>query len=94
VRREVVYVIVSPNHGVGDETGRSVGRSLPVHALLATTMCEAMGTMGLIPQDRAVLREEAASPASISVGENSRLNGMINISELLQTSSLTASQRC
>ena len=44
VRREVVSVIVSPAHKVGDETGRSVGRSLPVHALLVTAACEAMGT--------------------------------------------------
>jgi hypothetical protein len=44
VRREVAYVIVSPAHKVGDETGRSVGRSLPVHASLATMACEATGT--------------------------------------------------
>lgn len=44
VRREVASIIVSPAHKVGDETGRSVGRSLPMHALLATAACEAMGT--------------------------------------------------
>ena len=44
VRREVANIIVSPAHKVGDETGRSVGRSLPVHALLATAACEATGT--------------------------------------------------
>ena len=44
VRREVAHIIVSPAHKVGDETGRSVGRSLPVHALLATAACEATGT--------------------------------------------------
>jgi IS5 family transposase len=44
VRREVAYVIVSPAHKAGEETGRSVGRSLPVHALLVTTACEATGT--------------------------------------------------
>ena len=44
VRREVAHIIVSPAHKVGDETGRSVGRSLPVHALLATATCEATGT--------------------------------------------------
>jgi len=44
VRREVAFIIVSPAHKVGDETGRSVGRSLPVHAPLATMVCEAMGT--------------------------------------------------
>jgi hypothetical protein len=44
VRREVAHIIVSPAHKVGDETGRSVGRSLPVHASLATAACEATGT--------------------------------------------------
>ena len=44
VRHEVAYVIVSPAQKVGDETGRSVGRSLPVHASLATVSCEATGT--------------------------------------------------
>ncbi len=44
VRREVAHIIVSPAHEVGDETGRSVGRSLPVHALLATAAGEATGT--------------------------------------------------
>lgn len=44
VRREVAFIIVSPTHKVGNETGRSVGRSLPVHASLATMACEAMGT--------------------------------------------------
>ena len=44
LRHEVAYIIVSPAHEVGDETGRSVGRSLPVHASLATAACEAMGT--------------------------------------------------
>ena len=44
VRREVAHIIVSPAHKAGDETGRSVGRSLPVHALPATAACEATGT--------------------------------------------------
>ena len=44
VRRDVAYIIVSPTHKVGDETGRSVGRSLPVHAPLATIAYEATGT--------------------------------------------------
>jgi len=44
LRREVAYIIVSPAHKVGDETGCSVSRSLPVHALLATASCEATGT--------------------------------------------------
>ena len=44
VRREVAYVIVLPAHKAGDKTGRSVGRSLPVHAWLATAACEATGT--------------------------------------------------
>lgn len=44
VRHEVAYVIVSPAHKVGDETGRSVGCSLPEHASLATATCEAPGT--------------------------------------------------
>jgi IS5 family transposase len=87
-------LIVLPNHRVGDETGRSVGRSLPVHALLATTVCEAMGTTGPIRKIVLFFREEAVLPASISAGGNSRLSGMINISELLQASLLTTSQRC
>lgn len=44
VRREVAHIIVSPAHKVGDETGRSVGRSLPVHASSVTAACEATGT--------------------------------------------------
>jgi len=32
LRHEVAYIIVSPAHEVGDETGCSVSRSLPVHA--------------------------------------------------------------
>ncbi len=44
VRREVAYIIVSPAQKTGDETGRSVGRSLPVHAPLVTVSCEATGT--------------------------------------------------
>ena len=32
VRREVAYILVSPTHKAGDETGRFVGRSVPVHA--------------------------------------------------------------
>jgi transposase-like protein len=44
LRREVAYIIVSPAHEVGDETGCSVSRSLPVHASLATASCEATGT--------------------------------------------------
>ena len=44
LRHEVAYVIVSPAHKVGDETGCSVSRSLPVHALLATARYEATGT--------------------------------------------------
>lgn len=46
VRREVANIIVSPAHKAGDETGRSVGRSLPVHALPVTATCEATGTTG------------------------------------------------
>ena len=44
LRHEVAYIIVSPTHEVGDETGCSVSRSLPVHASLATAACEATGT--------------------------------------------------
>ena len=44
VRHEVACVIVSPAQKVGGETGRSVGRSLPVHASPATAGCEATGT--------------------------------------------------
>jgi IS5 family transposase len=43
VRHEVASVIVSTR--CGDETGRSVDRSLPVHASLVTVLCEAIGTM-------------------------------------------------
>jgi IS5 family transposase len=46
VRREVANIIVSPAHKAGDETGRSVGRSLPVHASPVTATCEATGTTG------------------------------------------------
>jgi transposase len=44
LRHEVAYIIVSPAHEVGDETGCSVSRSLPVHASPATASCEATGT--------------------------------------------------
>lgn len=45
-RNKVANIIVSPAHKAGDETGRSVGRRLPVHALPATATCEATGTTG------------------------------------------------
>ena len=61
VRREVAYVIVSPAHEVGDETGRSVGRSLPVHASLATAACEAMGTTCRALGPRRLLRGSGAT---------------------------------
>ncbi|MBK4739349.1 IS5 family transposase [Noviherbaspirillum sp. DKR-6] len=44
VRHEVAHVIVYPAHKAGEETGRSVDRSLPIHASLVTMMCEAIGT--------------------------------------------------
>jgi transposase-like protein len=44
LRHEVAYIIVSPAHKSGAETGCSVSRSLPVHASLATASCEATGT--------------------------------------------------
>ena len=50
VRREVAHIIVSPAHNVGDETGRSVGRIVPVHALPATAACEDMDLLLLKAQ--------------------------------------------
>lgn len=47
VRHEVAYAIALTSRKAGQETGRSVDRSLPVHALLATTTCEATGTTWL-----------------------------------------------
>jgi len=44
LRHEVAFIIVSPTHKVGAETGCSVSRSLPVHASPATASCEATGT--------------------------------------------------
>ena len=67
VRREVANIIVSPAHKVGDETGRSVDRSLPVHTLLATASCEATGTK-CRAQGLVAFREETALPASINAG--------------------------
>jgi len=61
VRREVAYVIVSPAHEVGDETGCSVSRSLPVHASLATAACEAMGTTCRAFGPRRLLRGSGAT---------------------------------
>ena len=47
MRHEVAYAIVLTSRKAGQETGRSVDRSLPVHALLTTTTCEATGTTWL-----------------------------------------------
>jgi transposase, IS5 family len=93
VRREVANIIVSPAHKVGDETGRSVDRSLPVHALLATASCEATGTkcraLGprRIPRGNGVICEHQC-------GWDARLSGMVNKSELLKASLCMTSQRC
>jgi IS5 family transposase len=93
VRREVANIIVSPAHKVGDETGRSVGRSLPVHALPATATCEATGTTcrafwpRRLPRGRDVICEHQC-------GWDPRLSGMVNRCELPQASLGTTSQRC
>ena len=60
LRHDVAYIIVSPAHKVGDETGRSVGRSLPVHASLATVSCEATGTTCRALGPRRLLRGSGA----------------------------------
>lgn len=93
VRRQVANIIVSPAHKVGDETGRSVDRSLPVHVLLATASCEATGTkfraLGprRIPRGNGVICEHQC-------GWDARLSGIVNKSELLKASLCTTSQRC
>jgi len=93
VRREVAHIIVSPAHNAGDETGRSVGRSLPVHALLATVSCEAAGTtyrafwLRRLPRGNGVTCKHRR-------GWDARLSGMVNRSELLQASLCMTSQRC
>ena len=93
VRREVANIIVSPAHKVSDETGRSVGRSLPVHASPATASCEATGTTRrafgprLLPRGSGVICEHQC-------GWDARLRGLVNRSELLQASLCMTSQRC
>ena len=93
VRREVAYIIVSPAHKVGDETGRSVGRSLPVHALLATAACEATGTTYRAFAPRRLPRGNGVT-CQHRGGWGARLSGMVNRSELLQASLCMTSQRC
>ena len=85
VRREVAYIIVSPAHKVGDETGRSVGRSLPVHALLATAACEATGITYRAFGPRRLPRGSGVT-CQHHGGWDARLSGMVNRSELLQAS--------
>lgn len=93
VRREVAHIIVSPAHEASDETGRSVGRSLPVHALLVTAACEATGTTyrafgpRRLPGGNGVTCQHQG-------GWGARLSGMVNTSELLQASLCMTSQRC
>jgi transposase, IS5 family len=82
VRREVAHIIVSPAHKVGDETGRSVGRSLPVHALLATAACEATGTTYRAFGPRRLPRGNGVT-CQHQGGWDARLSGMVNRSELL-----------
>jgi hypothetical protein len=87
VRREVANIIVSPAHKAGDETDHSVGRSLPVHALLATAACEATGTKRQalrprrLPRGRGVICEHQC-------GWDARLGDKVNTCELLQASLL------
>ncbi|SIP96244.1 hypothetical protein SAMN05880557_101304 [Pseudacidovorax sp. RU35E] len=82
VRREVAHIIVSPAHKAGDETGRSVGRSLPVHALLVTVACEATGTTYLALGPRWLPRGNSVT-CQHQGGWGARLSGMVNRSELL-----------
>ena len=77
VRREVANIIVSPAHKAGDETGRSVGRSLPVHALLATAACEATGTKRLVFGPRRSLRRDDLI-CEHQRGWDARLGGKVN----------------
>ena len=94
VRREVANIIVSPAHKVGDETGRSVDRSLlPVHALLATASCEATGTKCRALGPRRIPRGNGVT-CEHQRGWDARLSGMVNKSELLKASLCTTSQRC
>ena len=93
VRREVANIIVSPAHKVGDETGRSVDRSLPVHALLATASCEATGTKCRALGPRRIPRGNGVT-CKHQCGWGARLSGMVNKSELLKASLCTTSQRC
>jgi transposase, IS5 family len=85
VRREVAHIIVSPAHEVGDETGGSVGRSLPVHALLATAACEATGTTYRAFGPRRPPRGSGVT-CQHHGGWDARLSGMVNRCELLQAS--------
>jgi IS5 family transposase len=93
VRREVAHIIVSPAHEVGDETGRSVDRSLLVHALLVTAACEATGTTYRAFGPRRLPRGSGVT-CQHQGGWDARLSGMVNRSELLQASLCTTSQRC
>jgi IS5 family transposase len=81
VRREVANIIVSPAHKVGDETGRSVGRSLPAHALLAMAACEAAGTTYRAFGSRRSVRAVGVI-CQHRRGWGARLDGMVNRSEL------------
>ncbi len=85
VRREVANIIVSPAHKAGEETGRSVSRSLPVHASLATAACEATGTKRRAFGPRWLPRGGGAI-CEHQCGWDARLGGMVNICELLQAS--------
>ena len=87
VRREVANIIVSPAHKAGDETDHSVGRSLPVHALLVTTACEAMGTKHRAFWPRALPRGSGVT-CEHQCGWGARLGSKVNTCELLQASLL------
>ena len=93
VRGEVAHIIVSPAQKVGDETGRSVGRSLPVYALLVTAACEATGTTYRAFGPRRLPRGNGVT-CQRRGGWDARLSGMVNRSELLQASLCMTSQRC
>jgi hypothetical protein len=85
VRREVAYIIVSPAHKAGDETGCSVSRSLPVHASLAMAMCEATGTKRRAFWPRHLPRGSGVT-CEHQCGRGARLSDRVNTCELPQAS--------
>ena len=68
LRHEVAYVIVSPAHKVGDETGCSVSVAYPCTRRWQRSGVKPCGQR-IGPSGPVVFREEAASPASIRADE-------------------------